>query len=105
MGSEIRLRELGLEVNTNELVQDFTRIYSALATYKSLNGDLQVPHQFKIPHGSPDYPQSAWDMKLGAIVKGIRKNDTFSVYRPQLEELGFVYSTNNAKQQQIVEID
>jgi hypothetical protein len=102
------LRDVGLQIDDSKAVQSFTLIYTALATYKSLHGDLLVPQLFKVPHGSPDYPSTVWDMKLGAIVRGIRKKDNFASYREQLVELGFVYGAvkqEGHKPIQIVEID
>ncbi len=75
----------------NTVDKNFEGIYSALEAYKEEHGHLDVPQRFVIPHGDVSYPESLWGMKLGAIVRSIRKNNLFGVHKDKLLELGIVY--------------
>lgn len=68
----------------------FDLIYSALAKYKELNGDLLVP---QVPENDDSWPEETWGLKLGARTNAIRAQGTFVANSPErramLDELGF----------------
>jgi hypothetical protein len=68
----------------------------ALATYKQLHGDLEVPRSFVVPE-SEEWPEEMWGKKLGATVNRIRSSDYFvrdsQERRQWLEEAGFRFET------------
>jgi CRISPR/Cas system-associated protein Cas5 (RAMP superfamily) len=62
----------------------------ALLTYKDKVGDLLVPRGFIIPE-EDEWEKILWGVKLGTAVGGIRNNNVYKQYRPDLEEMGFDY--------------
>ena len=69
-----------------ELVRD------ALAVYKELHDDLQVPKTFVVPSAAP-WPAEAWGLKLGHRVSDIRSQEHFVKEHPErraeLDAMGF----------------
>ena len=69
-----------------ELVRD------ALAVYKELHGDLEVPNAFVVPSAVP-WPAEAWGLKLGHSVGRIRSKEIFVKAQPErrweLDAMGF----------------
>ena len=76
------LDALGFVWDEHERRWEETR--DALAVYKELHGDLQVPQAFAVPSEAP-WPKEAWEMKLGYSVQNIRHRGDF------------VWSGNNAE--------
>jgi hypothetical protein len=64
-------------------------VLGALNTHKGLHGDLMVPTTFVVPLDDVAWPEPLWGMKLGILVRNIRKNRCYMKYRPELEEMGF----------------
>ncbi|OQS04350.1 hypothetical protein THRCLA_03401 [Thraustotheca clavata] len=85
-----QLSELGFVWNVLELSWE-TKIL-ALATYKSLFGNLLVAYSFKVPKKAT-WPKETWDLKLGHAVHNIRQNvlDMLPERKQQLDALGFVW--------------
>ena len=74
----------------------FPRVQRALAHYKKLHGDIQVPFGFVIPDDIHNWPEETWGMNLGSVVKNIRTG----LYRSKREDLikmGFSYDPVNEK--------
>ena len=70
-----------------ELVRD------ALAVYKEVHGDLEVPWKFVVPSAAP-WPAEAWGLQLGHSVKNIRARGDFAKKehlerRAELDAMGF----------------
>jgi hypothetical protein len=95
------LEELGLKYKESMKIYPFIDIYKALQAYKAIHGDLLVPHKFVVPRDvEEEYPVETWGMNLGRIVMNIRHLNTFPLYRPDLEKLGFVFK-EAVKQEEI----
>lgn len=79
--------------------QRFQKVYSALATYKNIYGDLLVPQPFVVPEETV-WPQETWGLRLGARVNAIRSQGTFVNNDPDrrgmLDDLGFAWSPPKA---------
>ena len=60
----------------------FQLIYEALIVYKSIYNDLYVPQTFIVPSAEP-WPESLWDLKLGARINAIRSQGTFISNSPE----------------------
>ena len=54
----------------------FEAIYTALVTYRTLYGDVDVPQHFVVPAIAP-WPEVTWGVKLGIRVASIRSQSTF----------------------------
>ena len=84
----------GGAVTANDL--RFQKVYTALKTFKELNGDLLVPQPFVVPQGSTDWPEETWGLRLGARVNAIRSQGTFINKNPErrtlLDDLGFAWN-------------
>ncbi len=108
-----KLRALGLNIaNTNDKdAANFQPILTALKTYKSIHSDVLVHKKFVISEGDGAYPEETWRMKLGAIVRSIRRNNIYSQFRSELEAIGFEYeeppstTSGRDKNNQLIEID
>jgi hypothetical protein len=74
----------------------------ALATYKQLHGDLEVPQSFVVPE-SEEWREEMWGKELGNTVSSIRTQDYFvrdSQERMQWsEEAGFRFETADCNSQ------
>jgi hypothetical protein len=69
----------------------------AFQQYLDLHGHLQIPVKFKVPPGSPDWPQETWGFNLGKCVDNIRSGAdeiTFEQSR-QIDALGFVWKIHD----------
>jgi hypothetical protein len=75
----------------------------ALATYKQLRGDLEVPFKFVVPE-SEEWRKGMWGMKLGHMVQSIRSKNAFVDGNPErrqwLEEAGFRFETADSNDEQ-----
>ncbi|KAF0694746.1 Aste57867_14422 [Aphanomyces stellatus] len=65
----------------------------ALYIFKELNGHLEVPQSFSVPHDSADWPKQYGGMNLGWVVK-VYRHDIANMpakRKDQLDKLGFVW--------------
>jgi hypothetical protein len=73
----------------------------ALATYKQLHGDLEVPYSFVVPE-SEEWREEMWGTKLGNTVNRIRTANDFvrdsQERRQWLQEAGFRFETADIDQ-------
>ena len=80
----------------DDLERRWERTRDALAVYKELYGDLQVPHAFMVPSGAP-WPAEAWGLKLGSRVDHIRNREHYIKDAPErraeLDAMGFRWSS------------
>jgi hypothetical protein len=80
----------------DELERQWEVAKDALATYKQLHGDLEVPKGFVVPE-SEEWQEDIWGTKLGNAVAKIRTSDYFvrdsQERRQWLEEAGFRFET------------
>lgn len=94
-GATEKLKKIGFEFDGKVAANDarYNAVYDALIRYKELNGDLLVPQPFIVPEDSPDWPEEAWGLRLGARVNAIRSQGTFVKNNPsrkdQLDDIGF----------------
>ena len=73
----------------------FEKIHQALALYKKFEGDLNIPVRFVIPaesnYDSIRWPQDLHGMKLGNIVRDMKRHRHYNSYKSELIALGFSY--------------
>jgi hypothetical protein len=93
------LEDMGLV--WDELERTWEVAKEALATYKQLHGDLEVPKSFVVPE-SEKWREEMWGKKLGNTVSNIRTSGYFvrdsHERRQWLEEAGFRFKTANIGQ-------
>ena len=76
---------------------------SAMATYKSINGDVLVPASFVVPRNNDQWSKGTWDLPLGNIVHRLRlrhdflTGDTAIERKAQLDGLGMVWDVSEFK--------
>jgi len=89
------LEENGFVFDVLELQWEAARC--ALATYKEVHGDMDVPRDFVVPSCEP-WAEEIWEMKLGNTVHRIRSKGTFVRDDPErrqvLDDMGFVWKVN-----------
>jgi hypothetical protein len=72
---------------------EFT-VMPALAAYRDVQGDLNVPNSFVVPQEEP-WPEESWGLRLGNVTDAIRSKGTYTRTHPerlqQLEGMGFVF--------------
>jgi hypothetical protein len=77
----------------NDKRWEFT-VMPALAAYRDVHGDLNVPKSFVVPPEEP-WPEESWGLKLGRVTDAIRSKGTYTRNQPerlqQLEDVGFVF--------------
>jgi len=99
--SNVVLRMSDIEVQTpssgSGTVNDeseWRTLLSAFQMYKAAYGDLKVPSRFVVPEMAP-WPESAWKMKLGQRVAGIRSTGKYvqnnETRRKMLDDMGFLW--------------
>jgi hypothetical protein len=73
----------------NEIIQLFR-------VFRSQYDSLKVPHKYIIPRDST-WPEYSWDMKLGKVVKRLRKvmNKLDSSFLRELNDLGFIWNVSD----------
>ena len=68
----------------------------ALAVYKELHGDLELPTAFVVPSEAP-WPAEAWGLKLGSRVSDIRHQEQYVKDAPErraeLDAMGFRWAS------------
>ena len=67
---------------------------SCLQRYKNMFGDMKVPQKYVIPLESELWPEEAWGLKLGLLVRDIRRGIIFKIpsQQKELKEIGFHFS-------------
>lgn len=81
-------------VSTEQImVQKAERLLLAVRTYKKVHripkgARCFIPRSYIIPMGSPQWPRSLWDMKLGMVVKNVIKGKQYAKCRDELTALG-----------------
>ncbi|OQS03744.1 hypothetical protein THRCLA_21078 [Thraustotheca clavata] len=77
--------------NTSEYIWQCN--FSALKTYKKLNGNLLLRNDFVVPLNDPNWPKDTWGLNLGYVVGTLRmtKDKMKPDRRIELEKLGFVW--------------
>jgi hypothetical protein len=73
------------------VVNGFDLILSALLHYKIRHHSLLVPQRFTIPIDSLDWPKEVWGLRLGNIVRKIRKGQSYKDRRGDLLKIGFSF--------------
>ena len=69
----------------------------AMATYKSIYGDVMVPASFVVPRDNDEWSKGCWDLPLGNVVHRLRLRHDFLTgdnaleRKNQLDNLGFVW--------------
>lgn len=72
-------------------------IISSLLCYRArYPAASRVPYKFVVPHGSSDFPEHLWGIRLGQAMHGMMYRDTYRKYRYQVEELGFPLQSRQA---------
>lgn len=91
------LLSMGFDYKRQRKEYGATRVLIALARYKQLHGDLQVPHSYSVPVDSDKWPKQTWGMKLGCVVTNIRKGFSYKSMSVELARMGFdfKYSKKN----------
>jgi hypothetical protein len=69
---------------------NYHQFLNALLIYKQVNGNLDIPRQYKVPKDDDTYPPELWGMKLGFKVANVRNRNDYSEYREELEALGLL---------------
>lgn len=74
--------------------EEWRTVISAFQMYKAAYGDLKVPSRFIVPGMAP-WPESAWKLKLGQRVAGIRATGKYvqnnESRRKVLDDMGFLW--------------
>jgi hypothetical protein len=86
------LESIGFNYDSQSLSYGYKLVKVALQTYKDLNGDMLVPYLFIVPKDDVKWPEEAWGMKLGIVVRSIRYGNCHVDKREDLESIGFDYS-------------
>ncbi|KAF1335888.1 hypothetical protein FI667_g609, partial [Globisporangium splendens] len=96
------LEALGFSYNSNEPKWN-EKILPSLQTFYAVYDHCNVDQYFVVPSHAP-WPEQAWGLKLGFIVRNIRqRGDFFELVgrdMEQLEQLGFVWNAAEAKWRQ-----
>jgi len=87
------------------LQPEWNLIFESLIVYKSLYGNVLVPHNFTIPHDDDLWPMACWGIRLGSSVLKIRnRGDHLGVNNPnsfsrrkQLDSIGFVWDVQELR--------
>jgi hypothetical protein len=86
-------KKLGLAQKYGSLKERARKFLLAIETYRKVfkiaeGSQVFVRKSFVVPHGSPDWPQELWDMKLGIKVSGYVNRNTYPEYTEQFRALG-----------------
>ena len=90
----LELAKLGFNFSDQRKPFSWETVKSVLIRYKELNNQsVAVPYSFVVPTGSSQWPQVAWGMKLGCLMKDVRLKTSHNLrkdHREELEEIGVV---------------
>jgi hypothetical protein len=86
------LESIGFDFNPQVQLYRYETIRAALLKYKDLKGDMLVPQRFVVPADDVKWPKEIWSMKLGTIAMIIRRGDSCSKKRADLESIGFDFN-------------
>jgi hypothetical protein len=86
-------KKLGLAQKYGSLKERARKFLLAIETYRKVfkiaeGSQVFVRKSFVVPHGSPDWPQELWDMKLGIKVSDYVNRNTYPEYTGQFRALG-----------------
>jgi hypothetical protein len=95
------LIEMGFVYDPQRSSYGWSVVRKALLTYKELHGDLVIPYKFSVDNGNEAWPKDLWGMNIGSIANNIRNLGTFSNYKTELTEMGFVYDLKRFKWERI----
>ena len=88
------LEDLGMIWN-HRTYRFTSKILPAIQAYYAEHGDLNMPKGFVVPP-DPIYPKTAWSMKLGAVLGGMKRKRSFYdltvEFWDALEQMGFAYA-------------
>jgi hypothetical protein len=95
-------KKLGLVPRYGSIETRARQFLLAVDTYRKVfnvpdGRRLFVRRSFVVPHGSPDWPQELWDMKLGNKVLDYVYQNSFSEYTEQFRALGLYRNTGSGK--------
>jgi hypothetical protein len=84
---------LGLSRKLGSLEERARQFLWAVETYRKVrrippDRQVFVPYYYIVPHGSPDWPQELWGVKLGEKIKNYHHGNTFPDYTEQFRALG-----------------
>jgi hypothetical protein len=65
-----------------------TLFLESLKSYKKINGHLNIPIDYIIPHESPLYPEKSWGMKIGCKTHNFLYRGDYLSYHEQFGKLG-----------------
>ncbi|KDO25649.1 hypothetical protein SPRG_08948 [Saprolegnia parasitica CBS 223.65] len=89
------LEALGVLGILQPKTMDWPTKLAALTIYHGLHGHANVPHRFKVPDRSALWPQRFWQLKLGAVVQGLRHGPPLSADKMDaLANLGFAWTVS-----------
>jgi hypothetical protein len=88
-----KLQELGVCPRLGSLEERARKFLLAVETYRKVRRIPQdrqvfVPYYYIVPHGSPDWPQELWDMKLGIKVSYYVNRNSYPDYTEQFRAMG-----------------
>lgn len=63
------LKATGFEPSFNSLIDEWDVLFEAMKCYKSIYGNIRIPHKFVVPDGDP-WPRLCRNVKLGVRVAG-----------------------------------
>jgi hypothetical protein len=89
------LESIGFNFNPQKLIYGYEAIKVALMKYKELEGDMLVPQKFVVPEDDITWPEETWGMKLGIVVRNIRRGNSHVKKRIDLENIGFNYDSQS----------
>jgi hypothetical protein len=61
---------------------------TTLKSFKEVNGHLNIPKSYVIPHGSVIYPKESWGMKIGLKTSNFIYRGDYPTYKDKIEEIG-----------------
>lgn len=86
------LTELGVEFKIRTKKIPFSILYDALTSYKAVHGNLSIPLSFVVPEGDANFDKQVWGLKLGQMLKNVRRGLSYKDHKQALVELGVEFS-------------
>jgi hypothetical protein len=88
-----KLQELGVCPRLGSWEERVRKFLLAVETYRKVrrippDRQVFVPYYYIVPHGSPDWPQELWDMKLGTKVADYVNRNSYPDYTEQFRAMG-----------------
>ena len=76
-------------VNMYRPRMDFEHYIEALKKYKELYGNMLVSRFFTVPEGTTDWPEHLHGMKLGCLLREVKRGRSHQNRREELRALGY----------------